>query len=206
MFDEEFSKLSRGEQSQFQDVVSTLLYKCYLVRRTFDKTSTIGKINPSYLFVERHYDLISQYLEFAGISVNVDSDNGVIYTSSDLDTNRIKLDGVTTLIIYALRSYYEDKLGTNPTSNEVKIDASSLRGLLRDLALSTVSKRISSVTIQSSLRILSSYNIICLSKGSFNDSSYEFYILPSIRYVISNARLNALYSMITNIDSNDIDQ
>ena len=163
MFDEEFSKLSRGEQSQFQDVVSTLLYKCYLVRRTFDKTSTIGKINPSYLFVERHYDLISQYLEFAGISVNVDSDNGVIYTSSDLDTNRIKLDGVTTLIIYALRSYYEDKLGTNPTSNEVKIDASSLRGLLRDLALSTVSKRISSVTIQSSLRILSSYNIICLS-------------------------------------------
>lgn len=206
MFDEEFSKLSRGEQSQFQDVVSTLLYKCYLVRRTFDKTSTIGKISPSYLFVERHYDLISQYLEFAGISVNVDSDNGVIYTSSDLDTNRIKLDGVTTLIIYALRSYYEDKLGTNPTSNEVKIDASSLRGLLRDLALSTVSKRISSVTIQSSLRILSSYNIICLSKGSFNDSSYEFYILPSIRYVISNARLNALYSMITNIDSNDIDQ
>lgn len=206
MFDEEFSKLSRGEQAQFQDVVSTLLYKCYLVRRTFDKTSTIGKINSSYLFVERHFDLISQYLEFACISINMDTDNGVIYTSSDLDTNRIKLDGVTTLIIYALRSYYEDKLGSNPTSNEVKIDASSLRGLLRDLALSTVSKRISSVTIQSSLRILSSYNIICLSKGSFNDSSYEFYILPSIRYVISNARLNALYTMITNIDSDDNDQ
>lgn len=206
MFDEEFSKLSRGEQSQFQEVVSTLLYKCYLVRRTFDKTSSIGKINSSYLFIERHFDLISEYLDFAGISLNMDSDNGVIYTSSDLDVNRIKIDGVTTLVIYALRSYYEDKLGNNATSNEVKMDASSLRGLLRDLALSTVSKRISSVTIQSSLRTLSSYNIICLSKGSFNDSNYEFYILPSIRYVISNARLNALYSMITNIDSDEIDQ
>lgn len=206
MFDEEFSKLSRGEQSQFQEVVSTLLYKCYLVRRTFDKTSSIGKINSSYLFIERHFDLISEYLDFAGISLNMDSDNGVIYTSSDLDVNRIKIDGVTTLVIYALRSYYEDKLGNNATSNEVKMDASSLRGLLRDLALSTVSKRISSVTIQSSLRTLSSYNIISLSKGSFNDSNYEFYILPSIRYVISNARLNALYSMITNIDSDEIDQ
>lgn len=198
MFDEDYSKLSKGEQAQFQDVVSTLLYRCYIVRRTFDKTSSLGKINSAYLFIERHFDLISDYLEFAGISLNMDSDNGVVYTLSDLDTNKIRIDGVTTLIIYALRSYYEDKLGNNATSNEVKMDASSLRGLLRDLALSTVSKRISNVTIQASLRTLSSYNIICLSKGSFNDSNYEFYILPSIRYVISNARLNALYNMITN--------
>ncbi len=203
MFEEDYSKLSRGEQAQFQDVVSTLLYRCYLVRRTFDKTSSLGKINSSYLFVERHYDLISDYLDFAGISLNMDSDNGVIYTTSDLDTNKIRIDGVTTLVIYALRSYYEDKLGNNTSSNEVKMDASSLRGLLRDLALSTVSKRISNVTIQASLRTLSSYNIICLSKGSFNDSNYEFYILPSIRYVISNARLNALYNMLVNPENQD---
>ena len=40
------------------------------------------------------------------------------------------------------------------------------------------------------------YNIVCRAKNTFSDPSYSFYILPSIRYVISNAKLNALYDQI----------
>ncbi len=197
MFEEEYEKLSRGEQNQFQEVLSNLLYHCFIVRRSFDKPTNTFKINPNYLFIERHFDLITSYLDFAGIEVTKDDDNGVIFTSSSFDVNKIRIDGVTTLLIYALRSYYEDKLGSNPTSNEVTIDSIALKSLLKELSLSTVNRRISAVTIQAGLRTLSSYNIIAIRRGSFSDVSYSFDILPSIRYAISNARLNSLYETLT---------
>jgi len=196
IFDEEFEKLTRGEQNQFQDVVSTLLYRCYIVRRSYDKASMMNKISSQYLFIERHFDLISTYLAYSGINLNKDDDNGVIFTSSEFEANRIRLDGVTTLLIFALRRYYEDKVATNSQTNEVRIDSTSLKILLKELSLSTASRRISSATIQSSLRILASYNIIVSVKGSFNDSLYSFDILPTIRYVISNEKLNALYNYL----------
>lgn len=44
------------------------------------------------------------------------------------------------------------------------------------------------------------YQIVVIAKGSFSEQSYAFYILPSIRYVISNAKLNALYAAIKSIN------
>lgn len=195
-FTQEYENLTRGEQNQFQDVVSTLLYRCFIVRRSYDKASMMNKISPNYLFIERHFDLVAQYLEFAGIILNKDDENGVIFTNSEFEANKIRLDGVTTLLIYALRRYYEDKLTNNTSTNEVRMDSTALKILLKELSLSTVSRRINAVSIQASLRTLSSYNIICLVKGSFSEPLYTFDILPTIRYVISNEKLNSLYNYL----------
>lgn len=198
MFVEEFEKLSRGEQNQFKNIVNDVLYKCFIVRKSFDKQSNMNKINPSYLYIERHFDLFNDYLQYMDMEIVKDDDNGVIFLTSEYEKNRLRLDSVTTLIVYALRSYYETKLGQDPNNNEVYIDSVNLKLLLKDLGLSTANKRLSMVSIAAALRQLDMFNIICKAKHSYSDASYSFYILPSIRYVISNAKLNALYDSINN--------
>lgn len=205
MFEENFEKMTRSEQNQFQESLAYLLFHCYIVRRSFDKASQMNKVSPYYLFIERHFDVFSDYLSFAGIELNKDDENGVIFMASeDESSNKIRIDGVTTLLIFALRSYYEEKVKDNSNLVDVILDSTGLKILLKDLSLSTASRRISALTIQASLRTLASYNIISLARGTFNDSSYSFYILPTIRYVISNARLNAIHDTISKMkqDSN----
>lgn len=199
MFQEDYEKLTRGEQRQFEDAVNDLLYTCFIVRKSFDRATNVSKISPTYLFIERHYNLINDFVGFIGLDLVKDDQNGVIYLNSEEGRNRIRIDSVTTLLVYALRSYYEEKVSDNPSLNETYMDSTTLKMILRDKGLMKVNKRLSTNALASGLKTLASYNIIARAQHSFYDSSYSFYILPSIRYVISNSKMNALYDEVTKI-------
>lgn len=199
MFQEDYEKLTRGEQRQFEDAVNDLLYTCFIVRKSFDRATNVSKISPTYLFIERHYNLINDFVGFIGLDLVKDDQNGVIYLNSEEGRNRIRIDSVTTLLVYALRSYYEEKVSDNPSLTETYMDSTTLKMILRDKGLMKVNKRLSTNALASGLKTLASYNIIVRAQHSFYDSSYSFYILPSIRYVISNSKMNALYDEVTKI-------
>lgn len=199
MFQEDYEKLTRGEQRQFEDAVNDLLYTCFIVRKSFDRATNVSKISPTYLFIERHYNLINDFFGFIGLDLVKDDQNGVIYLNSEEGRNRIRIDSVTTLLVYALRSYYEEKVSDNPSLTETYMDSTTLKMILRDKGLMKVNKRLSTNALASGLKTLASYNIIARAQHSFYDSSYSFYILPSIRYVISNSKMNALYDEVTKI-------
>lgn len=199
MFQEDYEKLTRGEQRQFEDAVNDLLYTCFIVRKSFDRATNVSKISPTYLFIERHYNLINDFVGFIGLDLVKDDKNGVIYLNSEEGRNRIRIDSVTTLLVYALRSYYEEKVSDNPSLTETYMDSTTLKMILRDKGLMKVNKRLSTNALASGLKTLASYNIIARAQHSFYDSSYSFYILPSIRYVISNSKMNALYDEVTKI-------
>lgn len=205
MFQEDYEKLTRGEQRQFEDAVNDLLYTCFIVRKSFDRATNVSKISPTYLFIERHYNLINDFVGFIGLDLVKDDQNGVIYLNSEEGRNRIRIDSVTTLLVYALRSYYEEKVSDNPSLTETYMDSTTLKMILRDKGLMKVNKRLSTNALASGLKTLASYNIIARAQHSFYDSSYSFYILPSIRYVISNSKMNALYDEVTKIaEDNEI--
>ena len=199
MFQEDYEKLTRGEQRQVEDAVNDLLYTCFIVRKSFDRATNVSKISPTYLFIERHYNLINDFVGFIGLDLVKDDQNGVIYLNSEEGRNRIRIDSVTTLLVYALRSYYEEKVSDNPSLTETYMDSTTLKMILRDKGLMKVNKRLSTNALASGLKTLASYNIIARAQHSFYDSSYSFYILPSIRYVISNSKMNALYDEVTKI-------
>ena len=199
MFQEDYEKLTRGEQRQLEDAVNDLLYTCFIVRKSFDRATNVSKISPTYLFIERHYNLINDFVGFIGLDLVKDDQNGVIYLNSEEGRNRIRIDSVTTLLVYALRSYYEEKVSDNPSLTETYMDSTTLKMILRDKGLMKVNKRLSTNALASGLKTLASYNIIARAQHSFYDSSYSFYILPSIRYVISNSKMNALYDEVTKI-------
>ncbi len=197
MFQEEYEKLSRGERSQFSEVVNDLLYECFIPRKLYDRKASMFKANPDYLFLERHLSLFKDYLSFMEIEVNQAEDDGLFYVVSALEKNHLRIDVVTTLIVFALRSYYEEAIGREPETIEVDMTYGSLAAFLQEKGLSNLTKRLSSTTIASSLRTLDSFNVVTRHQGNYGDPSYRFFILPTIRYVISSEKMNALYNFLT---------
>lgn len=196
-FQEDYDKLSTGEKSQFSETMNNLLYHCFIVRKRYDVTTGLEKIQYDYTFIEKHYSLFEEYLDFIDMVISKDDDCGVIFLRNALDKNRERVDTATTFVIYTLRDFYEDSLEKQPNVLQVAVDSTQLRQKLSDLGLSTASKRLSLQTISGAMKTLASFNIIARGRGSFNDNNYSFFILPSIKYIISTSKMNALYKFLT---------
>lgn len=196
-FQEDYDKLSTGEKSQFSETMNNLLYHCFIVRKRYDVTTGLEKIQYDYTFIEKHYSLFEEYLDFIDMVISKDDDCGVIFLRNALDKNRERVDTATTFVIYTLRDFYEDSLEKQPNVLQVTMDSTQLRQKLSDLGLSTASKRLSLQTISGAMKTLASFNIIARGRGSFNDNNYSFFILPSIKYIISTSKMNALYKFLT---------
>lgn len=198
MFTEDYEKLTRGDKTLFSAVVNDLLYECFIVRKTYDRKAQMFKANPDYLFLERHYALVEDYLSYMDLVLNRSDEDGVIYITSAQEQNHLRVDTVTTLIVYALRSYYEDQISKAPETTNVLMSYGALNAFLQEKGLSNIVKRLSASTIAASLRSLDSYNIITrASKETYGDPSYNFFILPTIRFVLSSEKMNALYNFLT---------
>lgn len=196
-FQEDYDKLSTGEKSQFSETMNNLLYHCFIVRKRYDVTTGLEKIQYDYTFIEKHYSVFEEYLDFIDMVISKDDDSGVIFLRNALDKNRERVDTATTFVIYTLRDFYEDSLEKQPNVLQVAMDSTQLRQKLSDLGLSTASKRLSLQTISGAMKTLASFNIIARGRGSFNDNNYSFFILPSIKYIISTSKMNALYKFLT---------
>lgn len=204
-FQEDYDKLSTGEKSQFSETMNNLLYHCFIVRKRYDVTTGLEKIQYDYTFIEKHYSLFEEYLDFIDMVISKDDDCGVIFLRNALDKNRERVDTATTFVIYTLRDFYEDSLEKQPNVLQVAMDSTQLRQKLSDLGLSTASKRLSLQTISGAMKTLASFNIIARGRGSFNDNNYSFFILPSIKYIISTSKMNALYKFLTGSEEQNED-
>ena len=141
--------------------------------------------------------MIEDYLSYMDMQVSKNDDDGVVFVTSGVERNHYRFDPTTTLVVYALRSYYEGAIEKAPQETEVLMTNVTMNSLVTQMGLSNLSKRLSPTTIASALRLLDSFNIVTRANNNYGDPSYSFFILPTIRYVISSEKLNALYSMLT---------
>ena len=197
MFQEEFEKMSRSDRELFAETVNDLLYQCYIVRKSYDRKTKMFRTDPGYLFIERYYSVIEDYLSYMDMQVSKNDDDGVVFVTSGAERNHYRFDPTTTLVVYALRSYYEGAIEKAPQETEVLMTNVTMNSLVTQMGLSNLSKRLSPTTIASALRLLDSFNIVTRANNNYGDPSYSFFILPTILYVISSEKLNALYSMLT---------
>ena len=151
------------------------------------KVDTACRIGRSY----------QDYLSYMDMDITKSDEDGIIFVTSAAEKNHLRIDTVTTLIVYALRSYYEDAISKAPEETEVLMTYGALNSLLQETGLSNLTKRLSSSTIASSLRTLDSYNVVSRANGTYGDPSYSFFILPTIKFVISAEKMNALYGFLT---------
>lgn len=198
MFDEEFNKLSNKEQEDFARVVNNLMLKSFILRENYDRQAKMMKTNKDYSFIERNIELIRDYLTFSGWVIEKDSRLGVVYISNTYQDNRIRIDFMTSLIIYGLRYAYEIQKEQNQMTEQVYFSAASLMQILIEKSLIKMDKRPSATSLASSYRFLENHNIIARIRGDFRDRDLEFYILPSILFVIDISAINAIFDEVEN--------
>lgn len=197
MFEEEFIKLSAADQNEFQEVVNTLLLKSFIVRDVFDNREKIMRINPDYRFIERHFELVSDYLKYTGWLVEKDVLNGVIALFNGNQQNRLRIDRETSLILFVLRLIYETEKSENgQTGESVYLTTPMLLKTMIDHGIVLVGKKLTGRSIARSLRFLANHNIIDKVSGSYDEGNVAFYILPSILFAVDNMKIKAMSEAI----------
>lgn len=196
MFEEKYSQLSNQEKDDFARVVNNLMLKSFVLRENYDRHSKMMKSNRDYSFIERNIDLIREYLEFSGWTIEKDSRLGVVMINNEYQDNHIRIDFLTSIIVYGLRYAYELSKEKEEMTTEVYFSANELLQILIEKGLIKQDKKPSAVAMASSYRFLENHNIISRVSGEFRDRSLTFYILPSILYVIDIDRINVIFDQI----------
>ncbi len=200
MFEEKYLQLSSSDKEQFAHVVNNLMLKSFVLRENYDRHSKMMKTNKDYLFIEKNIDMIREYLEFSGWTIEKDSRLGVVMINNEYQENHVRIDFLTSLIVYGLRYAYELAREKNEMTQEVYFTTSELLVLLNDKGLIKPDKKPTSVGLASSFRFLENHNIISRVSGEFKDRSLTFVILPSILYVIDMTKINAIFDAVSSYD------
>ena len=126
--------------------------------------------------------------------LNTDEVLGVIYLENDYGYNKLRLDKLTTLVLFTLRTIYDEEKERNATSSVVYTTTASI--MYKLLELKIVTKKPTMKDIVDSIRLLVNQNILTKIEGSIDDSSCQLAILPTIQLVVSNEKIDAIYSMV----------
>lgn len=194
MWLDEYNELNNGEKERFAKLVNYLLNKTYLTREIYEGKQVIGKINADYRFIERYITLFEGYLNVINYKLNIDEDLGIVYLTNDYGYNKMHLDKLTTLVLFTLRTIYDEEREKNASKGIVYLTTASL--VYKLLELKIVTKKPTMKDIVDSIRLLVNQNILTKIEGSLDDSSCQLAILPTILLAVSNEKIDAIYSMV----------
>lgn len=194
MWLENYNNLTNAEKERFAKLANYLLNKTFVTREIFETKDKLGKINADYRFIEKYYDLFEGYLKVMNYLLKTDETLGVIYLENDYGYNKLRLDKLTTLVLFTLRTIYDEEKEKNATSSVVYVTTASL--IYKLLELKIVAKKPTMKDIVESIRLLVTQNILTKIEGNIEDSSCQLAILPTILLVVSNEKIDAIYSMV----------
>ncbi len=207
MFETEFEKLSNGEQNEFARVTNTLLLKSFIVRDVFDNKEKAMRINPDYRFIERHFDLINDYLKYTNWMMEKDVLDGVVALINLNEQNRLRMERETSLILFVLRLIYEtEKNESSQTGEAIYITTPTLLKTMIDHNITMSGKRMSGRLFAKSLRFLANHNIIAKVSGSYDEGNVAFYILPSILFAVDNQKIKAMSEALEQLKVGEPDE
>ena len=98
MFDEQYEQLRNAEKEEFAHVVNTLMLKSFILRDYYDRNAKMMRSSREYAFIDRNFELVSDYLHYSGWIVSKDSRHGVISISNEYEENRIRMDLITSIM------------------------------------------------------------------------------------------------------------
>ena len=194
MWLDEYNELNNGEKERFARLVNYLLNKTYLTREIYEGKQVIGKINADYRFIERYITLFEGYLNVINYRLTIDEELGIVFISNDYGYNKMRLDKLTTLLLFTLRTIYDEEREKNASKGIVYISTASL--VYKLLELKIVSKKPTMKDITDCIRLLVNQNILTKIEGSIEESTCQLAILPTILLAVSNEKIDAIYSMV----------
>ena len=194
MFEQEFEKLNMTDQETFRRMVNWLLAHTYLLQGDYAFEDNMRRTNPDYLFVERNFELFQSYLEYAGFRLERDTNYGVISLASSYEFNRIKLDKLTTLMLYVLRLIYEEEREKLSLSRDIFTTTGDL--VHKMISLGMIKRKPANLSLRDSLRTLNRFRIVEKVDGPWENADTRLLILPAILFVVTNERISNMYQLI----------
>ena len=194
MFEEKYEKLSMAEQESFKRIVNWMLAHTFLLQDNYVFDDSMKRTNPDYLFVERNFELFEDYLEYSGFRLERDTNYGVIFLSSTYEFNRVKLDKMTTLMIYVFRLIYEEEREKLSLSRNIFTSTGDL--IHKMISLGVIKKKPANQVMRDSLRTLNRFRIVEKPEGSWEDADTKLLILPTILFIVTNERIGNMYRLL----------
>ena len=194
MFEEKFEKLNMTEQESFKRIINWMLAHTFLLQDNYVFDDSMKRTNPDYLFVERNFELFEEYLEYSGFRLERDSNYGVIFLSSTYEFNRVRLDKMTTLMIYVLRLIYEEEREKLSLSRNIFTSTGDL--IHKMISLGVIKKKPANQAMRDSLRMLNRFRIVEKPEGSWEDADTKLLILPTILFIVTNERISNMHRLL----------
>lgn len=205
MFESDFEKLTMNDQEKFRRIVNMLLAQTFLLQTDTTSEDTLRRSNPDYLFAERNFSLLTDYLSYAGFTLNRDTNYGVISLSSAHDFTRRKLDKFTTQLLFTLRLIYDEEREKLSLSQDIMTTTGDITHKM--MTLGAVTKKPSNLQLHDALRTLASFNLISKRNGDWEDANTIVRILPSVLFVISNEQISSMSNLLDeNITSENTEE
>lgn len=201
LINERYEKLTIREKDSFTKILNKLLRVNYIVRDVYSSKDKEMKLNYEYTFLERNIHLYENYLAIGGWQIHKDDRFGVIYIVSSYNYNKHRLKKFSTIVLLILRLIYDEEREKLSLKREVTITVHNL--VQKMISLGIVNKKPSIKEISETLSEISGFQIIQKMDGGFGDSDTRFMIYPSILFILTNAKINALNQLID--DSRSID-
>ncbi len=195
-----YEKLNNSDKEEFRRIVNVLLSRTFMIRDIYDAREGMIKINPEYGFVERNYELFTDYLFYSGWRIQKDSSYGVISLINEYEYNRVKLNKGTTLILYTLRLIFEEEREKISLRNEILTTTGQM--VHKMITLGVVPRKPSDRDLADGLRQLAHHNIIEKLEGPWEKADTKLLILPSILFVITNEKISRIYETLENGENN----
>lgn len=190
MFEESWKDFSSSDRENFRNTVASLLSHTFILSRVWDSASGDALVNPEYNWALRNYEVLEEYLEYAGITLSRDTGYGVIYISSFPASERARFDKLTTLVCYVLRLVYMENREALSLSSVTVLTVGDLVDKMAMLGL--MKNRFTKTQIKDSLRRLLRFRLIAKGSGDLDDKATRIVVLPSIAFAISDEKITSL--------------
>ena len=203
MWLEKYQKLSSIDRDKFGELANELLNKNFILAYHYDNKNRVRRPNSNYNFIVRNFEIFENYFKMTHYKLDRDDNYHVISLSNELGYNHQKMDKYTTLFLLTLRLMYDEAKEQAATSEVVYTTASQIIYKMIDLKL--IDKKPTIKSTVDVLRFMVSHNIITKIDKSFDDFSANLVILPTILFVISNEKINAIFQIMFKRDENGND-
>jgi hypothetical protein len=194
MWYEEYENLSDNDKREFTRLVNFLLSRNFILREKFDSKIMNVRINPDYRFVERYFEIFSNYLSIVGWELQKDNNYGVISLYNRFEQNRARLKKFDTLMLFVLRLLYEEEREKLSLRKEVIVTKGDI--LKKLLNIGVIDKKPAEKDIRDALNLFKNYHIIEKIENSADDYESKIIIYPTILFIITNEKINSIYNML----------
>ncbi|MCR4443430.1 MAG: DUF4194 domain-containing protein [Peptococcaceae bacterium] len=194
MWVELYDKLSNSEKEEFKRLLNLILSRTFIIRDVYDQKEGMIKVNPEYRFVERNFELFMDYLSYSGWTLMKDSSYGVIALENAYEYNRVRLDRLTTLMLFILRLIFEEEREKVTLRNEILTTTGQV--VHKMITLGLLKRKPADREMAMSLRQLAYHNVIQRVEGAWEKADTKLLILPSILFIITNQGISRIYELL----------